>query len=85
MRVIRCGVQILDFEFRAEIPKGDAVELRTVVSYDCLRDSKPANDVLPHKFGDILVLDVGICLCFYPFAEVVCGDEQEFLLGSRGW
>ena len=83
--ITRCGVQILDFEFQTEIPEGDSVKLRTIVGHDCLRDPKAANDVLLHKFGDILVLDVGICLYFYPFAEVVCGDEQEFLLGSRGW
>ena len=72
----------MDFEFRAEISEGYAVKLRTVVSYDCLRDSKPANDVLPNESRDIFVLDVSIRLCFYPFTEVICGNEQEFLLGN---
>ena len=83
--VVWCGVQILDFEFRAEIPEGNAVKLRTVVSYDCLRDFKPANDVPPNEFGDIFVLDASIYFCFYPFTEVVRGNEQEFLLGSCDW
>ena len=80
-----CGVQILDFEFRAEIPEGNDVKLRTVVSYDCLRDSKPTNDVLPNEFGDIFVLDASICFYFYPFTEVIRGNEQKFLLGSCYW
>ena len=65
----------MDFELRAEIPEGNVVKLWTIVGCDCLRDPKAANDVLPHKFGDILVLDSGICHYFYPFAEVVSGNE----------
>ena len=65
----------MDFEFRAEIPEGNDVKLRTVVSYDCLRDSKPTNDVLPNEFGDIFVLDASICFYFYPFTEVISGNE----------
>ena len=83
--ITRCGVQILDFEFQAEIPKGDSVKLRTIVGHDCLRDPKVANDVLPHKLGDIFVLDASIRLYFYPFTEVVYGNEQEFLLSGCGW
>ena len=77
-----CGVQIFYFEFRAEISEGNAIKLRTVVGYDCLRDSKPANDVLPNEFRDIFVLDASIHLCFYPITEVIRGNEHEFLLGS---
>ena len=72
----------MDFKFQIEIPESNAVELRTVVGYDCLRDSKSANDVLPNEFGDIFVLNVSIRFYFYPFTEVVYGNEQEFLLGS---
>ena len=75
----------MDFELRAKISKGDVVKLRAVVDYDCLRDPKTANDVLPLKLGDIFVFDADIRLCFYPFTEVVCGHEQEFFLGSCGW
>ena len=77
-----CGIQIVYFEFRAEISEGNAIKLRTVVGYDCLRDSKPANDVLPNEFRDIFVLDASIHLCFYPITEVIRGNEHEFLLGN---
>ncbi|KAL6319765.1 hypothetical protein AAG906_036823 [Vitis piasezkii] len=66
----------------SKISEGDAIKLRTVVGYDCLRDSKPTNDVLQNEFRDIFVLDASIRLCFYPFTEVISGNEQEFLLGS---
>ena len=75
----------MDFELRVEILESDAVKLRTVVGYDCLKDPKTTNDVFPHKFGDIFVLDASICFCFYPFTEVIYGDEQKFFLGSCGW
>ena len=75
----------MDFELSAEIPECDIVKPWAIVGYDCLRDPKAANDVFPHKFGDIFILDVSICFCFYPFIEVICGDEQEFLLGSCDW
>ena len=72
----------MDFEFRAEILEDTVVDMWTVVGYDCLRDSKPTNDVLRKEFGDIFVLDVSIRFGLYPFTEVVCGNEQGFLLGS---
>ena len=65
----------MDFEFRADISEGDDIKLRTVVGYDCLRDSKPINDVLQNEFRDIFVLDANIRLCFYPFTEVISGNE----------
>ena len=72
----------MDFEFQAKIPEGNAIKLQTIVGYDCLRDSKPTNDVLPNEFRDIFVLDISIRFYFYPFTEVICGNEQEFHLGS---
>ncbi|RVW27914.1 hypothetical protein CK203_084959 [Vitis vinifera] len=45
--------------FRIEIPESDAIKLRTVISYNSLRDSKAADDVLPYELGDIFVLDAG--------------------------
>ena len=84
LRITWCGVQILDVEFRAKIPESDAVKLRAVISYNGLRDSEAADDVLPHELGDVFVLDASVCFSFYPFTKVICGDEQEFLLGSCG-
>ena len=50
-----------------------------------MRDSEAADDVLPHELGDVFVLDASVCFSFYPFTKVICGDEQEFLLGSCGF
>ena len=75
----------MNFELRVEIPEGNTVKLWTVVIYDCLRDSKLANDVLPNEFGDIFVLDASICFCFYSFTEVVRSNKQKFLLGNCDW
>ena len=50
-----------------------------------LRDFKAADNVLTHELGDVFVLDASVCFSFYPFTEVICGDEQEFLMGSCGW
>ena len=72
-------------QFRTEIPECNAVKLWTIVSYDDLGNSKAANNVLPYEFGDIFIFDACICFSFYPFTEVIRGDEQEFLLGSCGW
>ena len=44
-------------------------------SYNGLRDSKVADDVLPHELADVFVLDASICFTFYPFTEVICGDD----------
>ena len=36
-----------------------AVKLQSIISYDRLRYSELADDILPHKLGD--VLDMGAC------------------------
>ena len=50
-----------------------------------LGDSEVADDVFPYEFGDIFVFDASIRFSFYPFTEVIRGDEQKFLLGRCGW
>ena len=59
------------------------VKLQSIISYDQLRYSEPADDILPHKLGDVLIFDGGEGFSFYPFVKVV-GDNQQQLFLSRG-
>ena len=60
-----------------------AIKLQSIISYDRLRYSKPKNDILPHKLGDVLVFDGGEGFIFYPFAEVVSGNQQQLFLSGE--
>ena len=60
----------------AEVSVYFAVKLWAIISYDRLKHSEPAGDILPHKLGDVLVLDGGKGFSFYPFAKVVGGYQR---------
>ena len=47
-----------------------------IVSYNRLRYSEPADNILPHKLVDILVFNGGEGFSFYPFAKIVGGNQQ---------
>ena len=47
-----------------------------IVSYNRLRYSKLADNILPHKLDDILVFDGGEGFNFYPFFKIVDGNQQ---------
>ena len=53
-----------------------AIKLWPIVSFDRLRYSKPADNILPYKLDDILVFDGGEGFSFYPFAKIVGGNQQ---------
>ena len=55
--------------------EGNIIKLQSVVSYDCLRNPKSTDDVLPNKLRDIFVFDASIRFYLYPFAEIVYGNE----------
>ena len=60
-----------------------AIKLWLIISYDRLRYSKPANNILPHKLDDILVFDGGEGFNLYPFTKMVGGNQQtSFELGQ---
>ena len=65
----------MDFEFRTKLLECDTIKLWTIVNYDCLRDPKSANDVIPNEFRDVFVFDASICFRLYPFAEIVRGNK----------
>lgn len=62
-------------KLRAKSFEGGAVKLWTVVSYDCLGDSKSTHNILPAEFFDVFVLDIRIGLGSYLLAEVIGGNE----------
>ena len=67
----------------AEVSVYFAVKLWSIISYDQLRYSEPAKNIIPHKLGDVLVFDGSEGFSLYPFSKVVCGNQQQLFL-SRG-
>ena len=53
-----------------------AVKLWSIISYDRLRYPEMADNILPHKLGDVIVFDGSEGFSFYPFAKAVCGNQQ---------
>ena len=53
-----------------------ALKLWPIVNYNRLRYFEPANNILPHKLDDILVFDGGEGFSFYPFDEIIGGNQQ---------
>ena len=52
-----------------------AIKLWPIVSYNRLRYSEPADNILSQELDDILVFDGGEGLSLYPFAKVVDGNQ----------
>ena len=63
------------------------VKLWFIISYDRLRYSEPADNILLHKLGDVFIFDGGEGFNFYPFAKVIGGNQQQLFLswGGRQW
>ena len=60
----------------AEISVFFAIKLWLIVSYNQLRYSESADNILPHELDDVLVFDGGEGLNLYPFAKVVGSNQQ---------
>ena len=58
------------------------VKLWSIISSDRLRYSELADDIPPHKLGDVLIFDGGEGFNFYPFAKVVSGNQQQLFLSE---
>ena len=63
----------------AEVSAYFAVKLRSIISDDQLGYFESADNILPHKLGDVLAFDGSEGFSFYPFAKVVGGNQQLFL------
>ncbi|RVW72179.1 hypothetical protein CK203_061826 [Vitis vinifera] len=67
--------------FRTEISECNAIKLWTIVGYNGVWNSKMADDVFPYELSDILSLM--LAYASDSTFEVICGDEQKFLLLRR--
>ena len=52
-----------------------ALKLWPIVSYNRLRYFEPADNILLQKLDDILVFEGGEGFNFYPFAEIIGGNQ----------
>ena len=57
-------------------------ELSFVIRDDGVRDSEPANDVLPYKTLDLSSCDACKGFRFYPFCKIINCYQQKFPLSS---
>ena len=69
-----------DGEVRTEQFESIIIKLPCVVQDNNLGNTKLTNDVLPYKISGVLLGDFSERFCFYPFCEIVYGDDQEFPL-----
>ena len=81
------GIPVCNSQFTAISPKGFTVKLKSIVLDEGMRYFKASDDVLLEKFLYIHISDVRQRLCFNPFGEIVCADQQIFLVSRcfRKW
>ena len=60
-------------------------ELSSVIRDDGVRDSKPANAVLPNKTLNLSSRNVYEGFCFYPFCKIINCYQQKLPLPSNWW
>ena len=63
------------FEVTAISSKGFIVELEPIVRDECIRDSKPSDNILPNKLFGIHIPDIFQWFRFNLFGEVICADQ----------
>ena len=56
--------------------------MRSIVSYDLFGNTEAADDVLLDEVFDFSVVDLMVCLSFYPLGEVVCDCEHVYTLAG---
>ena len=71
LRVCDQQEDLLDLEVIAELLEFVAVELCTIIRYDGVGDSIPANDILVDKFLDLCERDGPKCFYLNSFSEIV--------------
>ena len=59
-----------------------SIKLWPIVSYNSLRYSELANNILPQELDDVLVFDGGEGLSLYPFAKVVVATNNSFFFAG---
>jgi hypothetical protein len=59
--------------------------LGPLISCNCLRDSKPIDDVFLDKFNHILRRHLLQWNCLNPFSEVICSQKHKLMPLARWW
>ena len=80
LRVYWSGVPIYNSQLTTVSFKGFAVELESIVRYKGMRYLEASENVFLEKFLYIHILDICQRLRFNPFGEIVCADQQIFLV-----
>ena len=85
--VCRGSVVVLDSKFNTISLESFVVELCSVVRYEGIRYAELHENVLPHEFLHVLVLDISQRLNFYPFREIIYPNKQPSSVcsSSREW
>ena len=68
-------VQVFDFQFATKIPIYPTIELWPIVGYNRLGYSEPTHNVFPYKLNNLFIFDGCEGFGFYPFIEIVGGNQ----------
>ena len=81
------GIYVCNSQLTAISPKGFAVELKSIVQDEGMRYSEAGDNVLLDKLLYVHISDIRQRLSFNPFGEIVCADQQIFLVSRcfRKW
>ena len=81
------GIYVCNSQLIAISPKGFAVELKSIVRDEGMRYFEAGDNVLLDKLLYVHISDICQRLSFNPFGEIVCADQQIFLVSHcfRKW
>ena len=66
---------MFDFQLAAKIPIYSAIELWPIIGYNQLGCFESAHNVLPYKLNDLFIFHGCVGFSFYPFVEIVDGNQ----------
>ena len=64
-------------------PEGLAIKLQSDVRDECMKDSKPSDNILPNKFFSIRIFDIGQRFSFNPLCKVIHANQQISFIPCR--
>ena len=79
------GILVCNSQLTAISPKGFAVELESIVQDKGMRYFEVSDNVLLDKPLYVHILDIRQRLNFNPFGEIVCANQQIFLISRCFW
>ena len=81
------GIPVCNSQLTTVSPKGFAVELKSIIRDEGMRYSETSDNVLLEKLLYVHISDIRQRLSFNPFGEIICADQQIFLVSRcfRKW